>query len=144
MDLDIGQPVWHQDPHTKQWKAGTIHEELEEPHSFTIQDSAGQYYCRNRNWIKLRQIKDKDLSDALEPTGPVAESAPVHSHTSPEVSASGPTTVRNPVDAIPTVESTVLQKPSARGTPVPRMLAPGPRIYTRSTKGIAPRRLGWD
>ena len=54
MDLEVGQPIWHQDPHTKKWNTGTIHEELEEPLSYTIQDSAGQYYRWNRNWIKLR------------------------------------------------------------------------------------------
>ena len=54
MDLEVGQPIWHQDPHTKKWNTGAIHEELEEPHSYTIQDSARQYYRRNWNWIKPR------------------------------------------------------------------------------------------
>ena len=44
MDLEVGQPIWHQDPHTKKWNTGTIYEELEEPYSYTIQDSARQYY----------------------------------------------------------------------------------------------------
>ena len=115
MDLEVGQPIWHQDPHTKKWNTGTIHEELEEPHSYTIQDSAGQYYRWNRNWIKLRQA-----------------------------STSGPATC-TPVDAMPTVESTILQNSNfARGTPVSHTLTPGPRISTRVNKGVTPRRLGWD
>ena len=144
MDLKVGQPIWHQDPHTKKWNTGTIHEELEEPHSYTIQDSARQYYRRNRNWIKPRQVDETDLLTAMELTGQVAGSDSAHSHSSPEASASGPATC-TPVDAIPTVESTVLQNPnSARGTPVAHTLTPGPRISTRVNKGITPRQLGWD
>ena len=144
MDLEVGQPIWHQDPHTKKWNTGTIYEELEEPHSYTIQDSAGQYYRRNRNWIKLRQVDETDLSTATEPMGQVAGSDSAHSHSSPEASTSGPAT-RTPVDAIPTVESTVLQSPnSARGTPVSHTPTPGPWISTRVNKGVTPRQLGWD
>ena len=117
MDLEVGQPIWHQDPHTKKWNTGTIHKELEEPHSYTIQDSAGQYYRWNQNWIKPRQVDETDLSTAMEPMGQVAGSDSAHSHSSPEASTSGPST-RTPVDAIPTVKSTILQNPiSARGTP---------------------------
>ena len=65
MDLEVGQLIWHQDPHTKKWNTGTIHEELEEPHSYTIQDSAGQYYRWNQNWIKPRQVNKTDLSTHL-------------------------------------------------------------------------------
>ena len=144
MDLEVGQPIWHQDPHMKRWNTGTIHRELEEPHSYTIQDSAGQYYRWNRNWIKPRQVDETDLSTATELTGQVAGSDSAHSHSSPEASASGPAT-RTPVDAMPTVESTVLQNPnSARGTPISCTLTPRPRISTRVNKGIAPRQLGWD
>ena len=138
MDLEVGQPIWHQDPHTKKWNTGTIHEELEEPHSYTIKDSARQYYRWNRNWIKLRQVDKTDLSTATELMGQVAGSDSAHSHSS-EASASGPST-HTPVDAMPTVESTILQNPnSARGTPVSRTPTPGPRISTRVNKGIAPR-----
>ena len=59
LDLEVGQPIWHQDPHTKKWNAGTIHEELEEPHSYTVKDSAGSFYRRNRNWIKPRQVTEQ-------------------------------------------------------------------------------------
>ena len=144
MDLEVGQPIWHQDPHTKKWNTGTIYEELEEPHSYTIQDSAGQYYRRNRNWIKLRQVDETDLLTAMELMGQVAGSDSAHSHSTPEASASGPAT-HTLVDAIPTVKSTVLQNPnSARGTPVSRTLTPGPRISTRVKKCVTPRQLGWD
>ena len=139
MDVEVGQPIWHQDPHTKKWNTGTIYEELEEPYSYTIQDSARQYYRRNRNWIKPRQVDETDLSTATEPMGQVAGSDSAHSHSAPEASASGPATC-TPVDAIPTVESTILQNPhSARGTPVSHTPTPGPRISTRVNKGIAPR-----
>ena len=139
MDLEVGQPIWHQDPHTKKWNTGTIYEELEEPHLYTIQDSARQYYRWNRNWIKPRQVDKTDLSTATEPTGQVAGSDSAHSHSSPEASASGPAT-HTPVDAIPTVKSTILQNPnSARGTPVSRTPTPRPRISTRVNKGVAPR-----
>ena len=139
MDLEVGQPIWHQDPHTKKWNTGTIHEELEEPHSYTIQDSARQYYRWNQKWIKPRQVDETDLLTAMELMGQVAGSDSAHSHSSPEASASGPATCA-PVDAIPTVESTILQNPnSARGTPVSCTLTPGPRISTRVNKGIAPR-----
>ena len=74
MDLEVGQPIWHQNPHTKKWNTGTIYEELEEPHLYTIQDSAGQYYRQNQNWIKLRQVDETDLLTATGPTGQVAES----------------------------------------------------------------------
>ena len=139
MDLEVGQLIWHQDPHMKKWNTGTIHEELEEPHSYNIQDSAGQYYRWNRNWIKPRQVDKTDLLTAMEPMGQVAGSDSAHSHSSPEASASGPAT-HTPVDAMPTVESTILQNPnSARGTPVSCTLTPGPRISTRVNKGVAPR-----
>ena len=118
MDLDIGQLVWHQDWYTKQRKSKTIHEDLEEPHSFTVQDSARQYYGWNRNWIKPRQIEDKDISDALEPMGPEAESTPVHSHTSPEVSASGP-----PQYTLQWMPCPMLKPPSCRN------FLPGEHLY---------------
>ena len=144
MDLEVGQPIWHQDPHMKKWNTGTIHEELEEPHSYTIKDSAGQYYRWNWNWIKLWQVDETDLSIAMGLTGQVAGSDSAHSHSSPEARTSGPAT-HTPVDAIPTVKSTVLQNPnSARGTPVSCTLTPRPRISTKVNKGIAPRQLGWD
>ena len=144
MDLEVGQPIWHQDPHMKKWNPGTIYKELEEPHSYTIQDSAGQYYRQNRNWIKLRQVDVMDLSMATELTEQVAGSDSAHSHSSPKASTSGPATC-TPVDAMPTVKSTILQNPnSARGTPVSHTLTPGPRISTKVNKGIAPRWLGWD
>ena len=92
MDLEVGQPIWHQDPHTKKWNTGTNYEELEEPHSYNIQDSAGQYYRRNQNCIKPRQVDETDLSTATELTGQVAGSDSAHSQFSPEASASGPTT----------------------------------------------------
>ena len=83
-----------------------------------------------------------DLSMATEPMGQVAGSDSAHSHSSPETSASGPAT-HTPVDAIPTVKSTILQNPnSAGGTPVSRTPTHGPRISTRVNKGIAPRQLG--
>ena len=69
MDLEVDQPIWHQDPHTKKWNTETIHEELEEPHSYTIQDSAGHHYRWNRNWIKLRQVDKTDLSTATDLMG---------------------------------------------------------------------------
>ena len=128
-----------QDPHTKKWNTGTIHEELEEPHSYTIQDSAGQYYRWNWNWIKPRQVDETDLSMATELMGQVAGSDSAHSHSSPEASASGPAT-HTPVDAMPTVESTVLQNPiSARETPVSHTPTPRQRISRRVNKSIAPR-----
>ena len=139
MDMAVGQPIWHQDPHTKKWNTGTIYEDLEEPHSYTIQDSAGQYYRSNWNWIKPRQVNETDLLTATELMGQVAGSDSAHSHSSPEASTSGPATC-TPVDAMPTVKSTILQNPnSARGTPVSRTPTPGPRISTRVNKGIAPR-----
>ena len=52
MDLEIGQPIWHQDHLTKKWHPGRIHEELEEPHSCNVEDARGQIYRRIRNWIK--------------------------------------------------------------------------------------------
>ena len=144
MDLEVGQPIWHQDPHTKKWNTGTIHEELEEPHSYTIQDSAGQFYRQNQNRIKLRQVDEMDLLTAMELMVQVAGSDSAHSHSSPEASISGPATC-TPVDVMPTVKSTILQNPnSARGTPVSRTPTPGPRISTRVNKGITPRQLGWD
>ena len=92
-----------------------------------------------RNWIKLRQVYETDLSTAMEPMGQVSGSDSAHSHSSPEASASGPAT-RTQVDAMPTVESTILQNPiSARGTPVSCTLTPGPRISTRVNKGVTPR-----
>ena len=117
---------------------------MEEPHSYTIQDSARQYYRWNQNWIKPRQVDTTDLSTATELMGQVAGSDSAHSHSSPEASASGPATC-TPVDAMPTVKSTVLQNPNpTRGTPVAHTPTPGPRISTRVNKGVAPRWLEWD
>ena len=91
------------------------------------------------NWIKLRLVDKMDLLTATEPMGQVAGSDSAHSHSSPEASASGPAT-HTPVDAMPTVKSTILQNPkSARGTPVSHTLTPRPRISTRVNKGITPR-----
>ena len=67
LDLEVGQQIWHQDPHTNRWNSGRTHEQLEKPHSYTLQDSEGKFYQRNRNWIKPRQV---DILDAAE----VAES----------------------------------------------------------------------
>ena len=107
---------------SRSWSAhmapGPSHKEVEHwdhSHSYTIQDSAGQYYRWNWNWIKPRQVDETDLLTATEWTGQVAGSDSAHSHSSPEASASGPATC-TPVDAMPTIESTVLQNPnSARG-----------------------------
>ena len=75
----------------------------------------------------------------MEPMGQVAGSDSAHSHSSSEAITSGPATC-TPVDAISTVESTVLQNPnSARGTPVSHTLTPGSRISTRVNKGVTPR-----
>ena len=76
---------------------------------------------------------------ATELMGQVAGSDSAHSHSSPKTSASGPVTCTL-VDAMPTVESTVLQNPnSARGTPVSCSLTSRTRISTRVNKGITPR-----
>ena len=72
---------------------------------------------------------------ATELMGQVAGSDSAHSHSSPEASASGPATC-TPVDAMPTVESTVLQKPnSARGTPVSRTPTPRTQDLYKSQQG---------
>ena len=145
MDLEIGQPIWHQDPHTKKWHPRCIHEELEEPYSYSIEDATGQIYRRNRNWIKPRPV-DTDATTLMEDVPDSdSRSPPCHDmHSSPEASASNPVASQTPVDVIPTAVTNDLQNTSARGSPVTCSPVPGPRISTRINKGVAPRRLGWD
>ena len=50
LELDPGQPIWHQDPHAKTWNPGYVVEQLKEPNSFLIEDSEGVRYRRNRNF----------------------------------------------------------------------------------------------
>ena len=146
MDLEIGQPIWHQDPHMKKWLPGYIHEELEEPHSYGIEDSRGQIYMGGTRtgsnpylWIWMQPHTREDIPESD------SRSPPHHDiHSLPEASASNPVTLQTPVDAIPTAVTSDLQNTSARGSPVTHTPAPGPRISTRINKGIAPRRLGWD
>ena len=136
LDLEVGQPIWHQDPKTKKWTSGRIHQQLEEPHSYAIQDSDGTYYRRNRNWIKPRQTNESTAAEVAADSD--KDIHPDHLKHSSEASASGPATSTT-VDAIPTVKPTSLQATSpVRGSPVTT------RISARSTKGIAPRRYGWD
>ena len=52
-----GQPLWQQDPLTKKWSPGAVHEKIQEQHSYSIA-SQGTTYRRNRNHLKSGQVSD--------------------------------------------------------------------------------------
>ena len=41
MSLEVGQKIWHQDPHTKKWIPGTIQEFCKEPNSYILKSENG-------------------------------------------------------------------------------------------------------
>ena len=56
LELEPGQAIWYQDPHSKKWNSGWIKEKLQEPHSHKNETEDGVNYRRNRNYIKPRQV----------------------------------------------------------------------------------------
>ena len=134
---EAGQHVWIQDPASKKWNPGSIKEKAREPNSYWVELN-GAEYRQNTNFIKPRQTQDIDpLSRA---------STEVHFSTS-EASASGPATIQtSSVDAIPTEHTaitTTSDRKTSPTTPVKQYDAPA-RVSSRSNKGIAPRRYGFE
>ena len=114
LELEPGQPIWHQDPQTKVWNTGSIVEQTKEPHSFIIEDTEGGKYRRNRNFLKPRQTSDSTgVESQLQLQQPL-----------PEASASGPATSQS-----------ASLSPDRMQSPV------SSRCSSRSTKGIQPKRL---
>ena len=95
-------------------------------------------YRQNTNFIKPRQTQDIDTSSRA--------STEVHLSTS-EASASGPATIQtSSVDAIPTEHSaitTTSDRKTSTTTPAKQYDVPA-RVSSRSNKGIAPRRYGFE
>ena len=134
---EAGQRVWIQDPASKKWNPGSIKEKATEPNSYWVELNSAEYR-RNTNFIKPRQTQDIDPSSRA--------STEVHFSTS-EASASGPATIQtSSVDAIPTEHTaitTTSDRKTSTTTPAKQYDAPA-RVSSRSNKGIAPRRYGFE
>ena len=121
------QCIWIQDPTSKKWNPGSIKEKATELNSYLVELN-GAEYRRNTNFIKPRA------------------STEVHFSTS-EASASGPATIQtSSVDAIPTEHTSITATSDRKtSTTTPAEQYDGPaRVSSRSNKGIAPRRYGFE
>ena len=134
---EAGQHIWIQDPASKKRNPGSIKEKATEPNSYWVELN-GTEYQRNTNFIKPRQTQDVNPSSRA--------STEVHFLTS-EASASGPATIqRSSVDAIPTEcmpITTTSDRKTSTTTPTKQYDVPT-RVSSRSNKGIAPRRYGFE
>ena len=91
LPLEIGQNVYHQDPHTKKWHPGVIENTCKEPHSFLVRSSNGAVYRRNRNFLKSRQTEgfvQKPQNPAVKPFQPPEQQSPSNTMVNPVPQAS--------------------------------------------------------
>ena len=86
LPLEIGQNVYHQDPHTKKWHPGVIENTCKEPHSFLVRSSNGAVYRRNRNFLKSRQTEgfvQSSQNPAVKPFQPPEQQSPSNTMVNP-------------------------------------------------------------
>ena len=79
LPLEVGQNVYHQDPHTQRWHSGVIENTCKEPHSFLVRSSNGAVYRRNRNFLKSRQTEgfvQSSQNPAVKPFQPQEQQCP--------------------------------------------------------------------
>ena len=141
LPLEVGQNVYHQDPHTKKWHSGVIENTCKEPHSFLVRSTNGAVYRRNRNFLKSRQTEgfvQSSQNPAVKPFQPPEQQT--HSNTmgnnvpqAPQVQAAVQDT--HPSNAAKT--PSLIHKTPARSSPAVR------RVSSRTTKGCAPERLSY-
>ena len=137
LPLEVGQNVYHQDPHTKKWHPGVIENTCKEPHSFLVRSSNGAVYRRNRNFLKSRQTEGfshKPQNPAVKPFQPPEQQSPSN-------------TMVNPVpQALPAVPDTPPSNAAKTNSLIPKTRArssPARRTSSRITKGCAPDRLSY-
>ena len=134
---EAGQRIWIQDPTSKKWNPGSIKEKATEPNSYWVELNSAEYR-RNTNFIKPRQTQDVNPSSRA--------STEVYFSTS-DASASGPATIQtSSVDVIPTERTSITaisDRKTSTTTPAKQYDAPA-RVSSRSNKGIAPRRYGFE
>ena len=91
LPLEVGQNVYHQDPHTKKWHPGVIENTCKEPHSFLVKSSNGAVYRRNRNFLKSRQTEEfvqSSQNPAVKPFQPPEQQSPSNNMVNPVPQAS--------------------------------------------------------
>ena len=141
LPLEIGQNVYHQDPHTKKWHPGVIENTCKEPHSFLSRSSNGAVYRRNRNFLKSRQTE-----------GFRAEVLKIQlSNPSSHQNSNYPSnTMGNTVPQASQVQAAVQDTPPSNAAKTPSLIhktparsSPARRISNRTTKGCAPERLSY-
>ena len=141
LPLEVGQNVYHQDPHTKKWHSGVIENTCKEPHSFLVRSSNGTVYRRNRNFLKSRQTEgfmQSSQNPAVKPFQPPEQQNPSNAMQSTVPQASQ---VQGAVQDTPTLYAaktpSLIHKTPARSSPAAR------RVSSRTTKGCAPERLSY-
>ena len=141
LPLEIGQNVYHQDPHTKKWHPGVIENTCKEPHSFLVRSSNGAVYRRNRNFLKSRQTEgfvQKPQNPAVKPFQPPEQQSPSNTmgNTVPQASQVQAAVQDTPPSNAAKTHSLIPKTP-ARSSPASR------RISSRTTKGCATKRLSY-
>ena len=137
LPLEVGQNVYHQDPHTKKWHPGVIENTCKEPHSFLVKSSNGAVYRRNRNFLKSRQTEgfvQSSQNPAVKPFQPPEQQSPSNNMVNPVPQASPAVQDTPPSNAVKT--NSLIPKTPARSSPARR-------ISSRTTKGCAPERLSY-
>ena len=144
MPLEVGQKIWHQDPHTKKWIPGIIQEFCKEPNSYILKSQNGALYRRNRNFIKPRQAKENSNSTQQNPVPGITSTFPeavnsncknynFHMHSAPMQPM--PNSITN------TSEQSVSKNFNST---VQNSITPAPvRVSPRINKGVAPERFGY-
>ena len=140
LPLEVGQNVYHQDPHTKKWHSGVIENTCKEPHSFLVRSSNGAVYRRNRNFLKSRQTEgfvQSSQNPAVKPFQPPEQQYPSN-------------TMGNTVPQASQVQAAVPDTPPSNAAKTPSLIpktparsSPARRISSRTTKGCAPERLSY-
>ena len=140
LPLEVGQNVYHQDPHMKKWHSGEIENTCKEPHSFLVRSSNGTVYRRNRNFLKSRQTEgfaQSSQNPAVKSFQPPEQSTPLNA-------------MQNTVPQATQVQAAVQDTPPLNAAKTPSLIhktparsSPARRISTRTTKGYAPERLSY-
>ena len=146
MPLEVGQKIWHQDPHTKKWIPGTIQEFCKEPNSYILKSENGATYRRNRNFIKPRQSSFEKNSNSTQ-----QKPVPGITSTFPEVVNSNfknynSHTHSATMQPVPnSITSTSEQSASKNSnSTVQNSITPAAvRVSPRINKGVAPERFGY-
>ena len=146
MPLEVGQKIWHQDPHTKKWIPGTIQEFCKEPNSYILKSENGATYRRNRNFIKPRQSSFEKNSNSTQ-----QKPVPGITSTFPEVVNSNfknynSHTHSAPMQPVPNSITNTSEQSASKNSnsTVQNSITPAAvRVSPRINKGVAPERFGY-